>query len=343
MKGRIIQSAKLYLQKEGEEKARHVKHWPDYEAICDELDISTNYRERTFLDDDEFPPLGKPITEWPEKESNYKVGKERLIWCVPLECNFQHIVDVGFTAIHTYGPYWGPNRGRDFLNKAEAHGLKVLYSAKSHVHDLIRAGESWDRNGCKRIVDEFDSHPALWAWIYMDEADAGFDDPKHGISMEVQGEIHDAFRSWTNKPLTTVVRGGTIGWHLVGLSLFDFIMADTYAIDGNPWIWEPGLTWQGALHLVGGQEREYLDINLPNTPIMFVFQSSDAAAKGAGNINTRIPEDKIEEQFEILNKYRLFSAGVGMYPWSGGDFDPMGEEGLRNEIKSLFDKIKEAG
>jgi len=338
MKGKIIQSGKLYLQKEGEDKIRHIKNWEVYEKICKELGISTNYDERTFVE--ELPLIGRPITEWPEEEEEYKVGPERLVWCVPLECDFQDIVDAGFTAIHTYGQYWTPNHGRDFLDKAQAHGLKVLFSTKTHVHDLLRNGQSWDKSTCKWMVGEFDSHPALWAWIYFDEADAGDDNPSHLVSMNVQKEIHDCFREWTDKPLTTVVRGGTRGWNLVDLDLFDFIMADTYAIDGNEWIWEPNLTWKGALDMVGEQERKYLNANLPDKPMMFIFQSSDAAAIAIGNDNTRIPEGKIQAQFDILNKYGLFSFGVGMYPWSGGDFDPMGKEELRLEIKEFFEKIK---
>jgi len=341
MKGRIIQDARLFLRLEGEKKIRHIKDYETFLKIRDELED----KKRVYLHP--LPQEGRVIAEWPEKESNYTIGPERLIWCVPLECNFQHIVDAGFTAIQTYGPYWMKNsqghidHGREFLDKAQAHGLKVLFSAKTHVHDMTRAGKSWDRDTCKWMVDEFDSHSALWAWIYMDEADAGSVDPKHGISLATQRAVHDAFRSWTDKPLTTVVRGGTSGWHLVDLSLFDFIMADTYAIDGNPWIWEPGLTWQGALRIVGQQETDYLATHLPNMPIMFVFQSSDFVADQIGNVGTRIPDGKIQEQFDILNQYRIFSAGVGMYPWDGGPFDPEGESVLRTEIKQLFNKIKE--
>lgn len=273
-------------------------------------------------------------------EPVYEVGVERLVWCVPLEADFQDIVDAGFTSIHTYGPYWRPNHGRDFLDKAQAHGLKVLFSVKSHVQDKLIAGQPWDRDTCKWMIDEFDSHPALWAWIYFDEIDAGIDSPSHLVPMALQREIHDAFRGWTDKPLTTILRGGTKGWHLVDLPLFDFIMADTYPIDGNDYIWEPGLTWQDALNVVGQQERAYLDANLPDMPIMFVFQSSDSVAEMAGNYGTRIPEGKIEEQFNILNGYKIFSFGIGMYPWSGGSFSPETAPELREEIKELFDKIE---
>jgi hypothetical protein len=333
----IIQSARLYIYMSGNMGGK--LRWIKTARIFEKMGLTWKAK-RIYLDDEEIKSLeGKPISEWPEP--SYKVGSEKLVWCVPLECDFQHIVDAGFTAIQTYGPYWQPNHGRDFLDKAHNHGLKVLYSAKSHVHDLLRQGKNWDKDTCKWMVDEFDSHPALWAWIYFDEPDAGDDSPKHLVPMELQREIHNAFRSWTDKPLTTVVRGGTRGWHLVDFSLFDFIMADSYVIDGNPciWDWEPCITWRDALHIVGQQEREYLDTHMPDMPFMFVFQSSDAVAIAAGNYGTRIPECKIQEQFDILNQYQLFSAGVAMYPWSGGDFDPMKEKSLRLEIKKLFEKI----
>lgn len=71
MKGRIIQRAELYLQKEGEKKVRHIEHWPDFEVICAELKAETgidylDYKNRIFLNEGEFPEIDKPITEWPE-------------------------------------------------------------------------------------------------------------------------------------------------------------------------------------------------------------------------------------------------------------------------------------
>jgi len=65
-KAKVIQSAKLYLQKEGEKEMRHITNWPTFLKVCKDLQISKDWKDRTFLDDEAFPPKGKPITEWPE-------------------------------------------------------------------------------------------------------------------------------------------------------------------------------------------------------------------------------------------------------------------------------------
>lgn len=80
-KGKIIQSAKLYLQKKGEKEMRHVTNWPTFLKVCDNLKLSTKYQDRTFLNDEDFPPKGKPITEWPEEEEPPpKQRKMSILW-----------------------------------------------------------------------------------------------------------------------------------------------------------------------------------------------------------------------------------------------------------------------
>lgn len=81
MKGKIIQSAKLYLQKEGEKEMRHVTNWPTFLKVCEDLELGTGWKDRTFLDDENFPPIGKPITEWPEGEEPHpKQRNISILW-----------------------------------------------------------------------------------------------------------------------------------------------------------------------------------------------------------------------------------------------------------------------
>ena len=157
--------------------------------------------------------------------------------------------------------------------------------------------------------------------------------------METQQEIYDFIRARTEKPITSVLRGGTKGWHLVNLDLCDFIMADAYVYDGTGQMW--GQEPLAYLEAIAKQERKYLDENCPDKPMMFVFQTCSSPATDAGNYGTKLPLGHIEEMFNILAEYNLFSFGIGGYGWSGGDFDPMRNDKLYQEIKNLFDKIKE--
>lgn len=332
MKGKIVQDAKLYLQKEGEEEIRHIENYSDYVKICKELGIKTDSRE--YRDTDSMKK-GKPIKHWPEKES--KVGPGRLFFCVHPDCDFQRIKDVGATLIHTY--MWDPrNQGQQFLDKAQEQGLRVLFDIKSQIHDQLRHGKPWIRQECEYIVNKFDDHPALWGWYILDEPDAGTDDPAVGVSMELQREIHDAFRGWTDKPLVIALRGGTRGWHLIDFKLWK-IIANTYVWDGTDKCW--GMEPLDALRLVGTQERAFMDEHEVDF-LGFMFQSSShpATARKPPLEGTKVPLGQIENQFNVLNEYGLFPKLVGMYAWSGGDFDPQRSDELRDEIKALFDKLK---
>jgi hypothetical protein len=129
-KATIIQSAKLYLQKEGERKIRHIVNWPTFLKICEDLKLSTDWKDRVFLDDEHFPPIGKPITEWPEKEPSpspspyVSIRKMAILGtCLP-NTPIEHMKNLGFT--HFYGNRtWWPN-----YDEVEQHGLKVFYNIR---------------------------------------------------------------------------------------------------------------------------------------------------------------------------------------------------------------------
>lgn len=333
MKGKIVQDAKLYFQKEGEEKIRHIKTWEAFEAVCRDLGITTAYNERTFLG--VLPPIGRPIMEWPEKE--VKVGPERLFFCVHPDCDFQEIKDTGATLVCTY--MWDPrNEGQQFLDKAQEQELRVLFDIKSQIHDQLRHGKPWIRQECEYVVNRFNDNPALYGYYLLDEPDAGDEDPKVKVSIQLQREIHSAFRRWTKKPLVIALRGGTVGWHLIDFSLWD-IITNTYAWDGTGKCW--GMQPLDALKLVGTQERAFMDEHDVNF-LGFMFQSSShpATQRKPPLYGTKVPLGQIENQFNVLNGYGLFPELVGMYAWNGGDFDPARSPELRQEIKALFDKIK---
>lgn len=345
LKGRILQRAELYFQKEGENEARHVTTWEAYTAICAELKEGTGidylkYENRIFLKEQDFPIKGNDIKEWPEKES--QVGPGRLFFCVHPDCDFTRIKNLesgkAKLIIQTYGTTHLPEQGKHFLDKAEKYGLKVLYCIKSHVHDLLIHHGYWDRDECERIVGRFDSHPALWGYYLLDEPDAGEEDPKVGVSMELQREIHDAFRGWTDKPLVIALRGGTRGWHLIDFSLWK-IIANYYVFDGTGHCWgeEPLEALKGSAKQIQTFRNEH-DVDF----LGFMFQSSSHPATGHEPplYGTKVPLGEIENQFNVLNEFELFPKLVAMYGWNGGDFDPMRNDEIYEEIKALFNKIK---
>ena len=334
MKGRIIQDARLFLQKNGEAKMRHVKHWPDYEKICGELGISTDYSKRTFLEPKDMPPEGRPITEWPEKES--QIGPERVMFCVGPDDDFTRIAALGITIIQSYElPYINTLH---FLDRALDQNLKVYYSIASRVgNEILRTG-SWDRNEVARIIEKCKDHPALFCWHVVEEANlAG----RH-ISHEVQKEIYDFFKNRDSHPVTQTLAGGTSNWDEINFDAMDFITPDTYAYNGTGKM--HGKDPLPYLAEVGRQEREYLDKNDITKPIMFLFQCCDEPAvhHDPPIENSKVPLGHIEDQFNVLKPYGLFTLGVGCgWAWNGGFFGPGTSDEMYEEVKSLLDKIKE--
>lgn len=330
----IYQSNRLYVKMNGKYR------WVLTPEVFEKMKLDWDWKKRKFLGEQEIHKNeGSVITEWPEKNPNYKVGKERLFFCVPPEADFQRIKNVGATLIQSYGMVWQHNQGAGFLNKAEEHGLKVLYSIKALIHDKLEAGQGWERAECQRLVAEFNGHPALWGWYLLDEPDGGLDDPNHAVSLELQKEIVNAFRSWTDKPLTISVLAAAKGYHLVDFSLYDLIIPDAYVFDGSGKCWDKEPL--EYLDFATKQISDYFDEHNITTPMMFMFQCDDSVPAGNGYPNTKIPLGEIENQFNTIKPYNLFNSGVAMYAWDGVDFCPNRNDEIYNEIKDLFDKIKE--
>lgn len=139
MKGRILQSAKLYLQKQGEKKMRHVTNWPTFLKVCEDLELGTDW---TFLNDEDFPLKGKPITEWPEKEPEVEIRKMAILGtCLP-GCEGM-MKDLGFT--HAYGNRTGwPN-----YDEVERLGMKVFVNIRDDI----------SIDGIRQMVLEYKDRP----------------------------------------------------------------------------------------------------------------------------------------------------------------------------------------
>lgn len=279
----------------------------------------------------------------------YKVGPKRLFFCVPAEADslqirtfaatadFARIKAVGATIIHSYGMVWLPDQGQEFLVRAHRNDLRVLYCIKGLIHDYIRAGKPWDKWGCETIVEKFDDHPALWGWYVLDEPDAGIDHPEAEVSMELQKEIHDTFRLWTNKLLVIALRGGTKGWHLIDFSLWK-IISDSYVFDGTGEC--RGMKPLDYLDMVGQQEWNFMQEHEVDF-LMFIYQCDSSPATGAGNYETKVPLGQIKNQFQVMNKYELFPEGIAVYAWDGGDFCPNWDGEIYNEIKIFFSELED--
>lgn len=147
-KGKIIQSAKLYLKREGEKEMRHVTNWPTFVKVCEDLGLSTAWKDRTFLDDKNFPPKGKPITEWPEQEPEVTIRKMAIFGSVLSGC--EHLGhDLLMTHIIGNGYYFGD------YDLVEELGYKSIINLKPRpvgvpTEDFIKERmDAWiDRKGC---------------------------------------------------------------------------------------------------------------------------------------------------------------------------------------------------
>jgi len=339
MKGRILQIAELFLQKEGEEEAHHILTWEAFKKICNELEITTDYKERVFLERRNFPIEGKPIKEWPEQEP--VIGNKRLFFCVPQHADFGRIaafkkpgIDV---IIQAYGLLWPPNDPQVYLDKAKKYGLKVMFSLKPHIHDRLREGQPWERNKCRDTVLRYKSHPAYYLSFPFDELDAGIDYSSAGVSKELQREIVGCIHEWSGKGVATSVRGGVKGWHLLDFEIYELVISNTYAFNGTGLIWDKKPL--NYLLFVAKQERTYIDENRIKTPIIFMGQCDSHPATEKGLEGTKMPLGQIENQINIFKEYGLLTPGTAFYAWNGGDFDPMRNDEIYEEMKTVFDKI----
>lgn len=335
MKGKIIQDAKLYLQKEGDERIRHIKTWKVFEAICKDLGISTDYKARTFLG--VLPPIGRPIKEWPEEEA--KVGSMVLMYNVPELADKKRVAAMGVTHILDYGTEWMHGQGQDFLDSClDEHGepfIHVIYSLKSSIHDKIRAGKPWNRDSVAGLIERFNGHPAVSGWYILDEHDSR--NPE--ISYAIQKEIVKFIRDRSDKPITWALRGGTVGWPYCDLSLIDFLITNTYPYNGSGKLWEFDEPLDG-LDLVGKQQQEYLK-DFPDLKTMFLIQCCDepAVEHKPSYKNTQLPLGKVRDIWERVKPYGINTQGVGFWGYNHGYFGPESSKEMYEEVKLLIDEL----
>lgn len=327
MKGRILQLAMLYFQKEGEDKAGHIEHWKDCVAICKELGIKPDCHSWTYKDSHEFPPLRNPIKEWPEKEPVYNIGPERIMFCVGPDADFSRIRSLGVTVIQCYElPYINMTA---YLDKARDNNLKVFYSLIGQDDKGISDNVRWCRD-----------HPALYCWHTFEEINL-----TANINHQRQKQVYDFIKKRDPKhPITQTISGfvkktnGGYDWDYINFDALDFLTPDLYVYDGTGDCW--GMKPLEALELGARQEREYLDSKNIQKPVVFTFQCCDEPALGAGNHDTRVPLGHIEDQFKVVEKHSLLTGGLMLWAWNHGYFGPATSDEMFEEIKSLFDKIR---
>ena len=329
MEGKILQRAELFLVQKG--KARHIRHWKDLLAICQEKGIKPDCHSWTYKDGHEFPPKGKDIENWPEENSNHKVGPERIMFCVGPNDDFAKIAKLGVTVIQTYElPFINTLA---YLDKAQANKLRVLYSIADRIHNEILAHGDWDRNEVHDIIEKCKGHPGLYCWHVFDEANLH----NREITHHVQRDVYEFFKNRDpNHAVIQSLAGGTKEWSVINFDALDWFIASTYVYNGTGKIW--GMEPLAYLEVVAQEEREYLDKHNIEKEIAFIFQCCDEPAVLP---NTKVPLGHIQEQFDVLREYGLFTRGVALWAWNHGYFGPATSNEMYNEIKDLFDKIKE--
>lgn len=125
----FVQRGEIYLVDKG--KARHItgdtkpKAMELFRKIADDLRLPTNWEYRHFVDEHEMPPIGQPITKWPENDEPELKEPRRMAvlgTCLP-GCESM-MKDLGFT--HAYG-----NRmGWPDYNECERLGMKVFVNVR---------------------------------------------------------------------------------------------------------------------------------------------------------------------------------------------------------------------
>jgi len=282
-----------------------------------------------------------------------QIGPERVMFCIGPDDDFAKIAELGITVIQSYElPYLGLSKfdrieksefnlfssirnAINYLDRAKDANLKVYYSIASMVHNEILATGSWNRNDVAEIIERCKNHPALYCWQPIEEANLWNRD----ISFEQQKDIYNFFKARDpNHPVTQTLAGGTKDWDKIDFEAMDFLIADTYVYNGTGQMW--GLEPLDYLRIVAREERLYLDENDVEMAVIFVFQCCDEPAVSAGNYDTRVPLDHIQEQFEILQEYGLFTGGVGFWAWNGGYFGPCTSSEMYQELKNLLEKIE---
>ena len=127
--------------------------------------------------------------------------------------NLPALRDAGFDLVQ------GPAR-KPYLDSAHKLGLKVL------AQPGTAAGPSFSATTALRAVQQFDHHPALWAWYLSDEPDL------NGIPPEaVRHANRTIHRAGASRPTALVVFNGA--------SLATYHDADILMVDRYPVGWQP--------------------------------------------------------------------------------------------------------
>jgi hypothetical protein len=134
------------------------------------------------------------------------------IFGVSLE-ELPRIKEVGFNTVIAHP-------SKQYLDAAHASGLKVL------AHSGIVSGGKFNPLEARRRIEEYDRHPALWAWYLVDEPDL------HGIHPQVTKEMQRTFkRGRARKPTVLVLSSG---WAAADYKSADILMVDHYPVPWGP-------------------------------------------------------------------------------------------------------------
>lgn len=343
----------------------HRSEWSAYHESGQKVIFTHRYEKSGTYGVKAIASDGRDSSGWSEErfiKCQYKVGPHRIMLNVGSDDDFGKVREIGVNTIHDWSIYWYrlapelrdkivrgpkpkiplymmPDNGRDYLDKADQVGLKVMYSLEPIIRDRIIEGLPWDRDEVDRVARMCDEHPAVSIIEVMDEPDMAHFDPKRLIPKEVQREICDFIRQRTNKPLMVIVSGGvSLGWDLVDFSLWDIIGIDHYCWDGTGQIWgEDPLVYFDRCCKLGA---DYLKEKYPDQldKLIYIFQCCMVPAEGIDPYKP-LPEGIMQQQFDAAQKYNLFTMGPALWGWNGGFYGPATSPKMYQEVKVMFDKI----
>lgn len=150
---------------------------------------------------------------------------------------------VGFNAVR------GPAR-KEYLDAASRLGIRVLATPNT------TAGDKFQSERARAAVEQFDSHPALWAWYVVDEPDLNLVSPER-----VRQANRFLKQSGATKPTALVLYQGSAALDYANIT--DILMVDRYPIPWLPLANFPQHLRQGRLALG------------PEKPLIAVIQAFD--------------------------------------------------------------------